>query len=241
MSNDTWFYARGSQQFGPVTLDVLRGLAQSGQLWPNDLVWVAGMTNWVEARLAQELAPVYHAAAMPGAPPPMPPFASPMASPGAGTSPYPVQYCTPQPAIAYAGFWLRFVAYIIDTILLNVVSIIPGFIFGVIYAIANGGRVADNDPLLTVGAYTIGIVIAWIYFALMESSSKQATLGKMALGLTVTDEHGRRVSFKQASGRFFGKILSGLIFGVGFMMAGFTERRQALHDTLAKTLVVRRR
>lgn len=73
----------------------------------------------------------------------------------------------------------------------------------------------------------------------MESSAWQATLGKKILGLKVTDLAGNRISFARASGRFFGKILSGMILGIGFLMAGFTERKQALHDILAGCLVLR--
>jgi uncharacterized RDD family membrane protein YckC len=73
----------------------------------------------------------------------------------------------------------------------------------------------------------------------MESSSWQATLGKKILGLRVTDLAGNRITFARASGRFFGKILSGMILGIGFLMAGFTARKQALHDILAGCLVLR--
>jgi uncharacterized RDD family membrane protein YckC len=82
-------------------------------------------------------------------------------------------------------------------------------------------------------------MLSWIYYASMESSSWQATLGKKILGLKVTDLAGNRISFARASGRFFGKILSGMILGIGFLMAGFTQRKQALHDILAGCLVLR--
>ncbi|MGB6469852.1 MAG: RDD family protein, partial [Candidatus Acidiferrales bacterium] len=68
----------------------------------------------------------------------------------------------------------------------------------------------------------------------------QGTLGKRALGLLVTDLEGRRVSFGRASGRYFGKIVSALILMIGFIMAGFTEKKQALHDMLAGCLVLRK-
>ena len=73
----------------------------------------------------------------------------------------------------------------------------------------------------------------------MESSRRQATLGKMALGIRVTDLDGRRVSFARASGRWFGKILSSLIFGIGYLMVAFTEKKQGLHDMIAGTRVMR--
>jgi uncharacterized RDD family membrane protein YckC len=72
----------------------------------------------------------------------------------------------------------------------------------------------------------------------MESSSKQATLGKLALGIVVTDLNGNRISFGRATGRYFGKIVSGMIFAIGYIMAGFTEKKQALHDMIASCLVV---
>jgi len=75
----------------------------------------------------------------------------------------------------------------------------------------------------------------------LESSARQATLGKMAVGIVVTDERGARISFGRATGRFFAKFLSMLILYVGYLMAAFTEKKQGLHDVLAGTLVVRRR
>jgi uncharacterized RDD family membrane protein YckC len=72
----------------------------------------------------------------------------------------------------------------------------------------------------------------------MESSTSQATIGKMLMGIKVTDMNGHRISFARASGRFFGKALSKLIVYIGFIMAAFTEKKQGLHDILAKTLVI---
>ena len=86
----------------------------------------------------------------------------------------------------------------------------------------------------------IAAVAKWLYFAYLESGEKQATWGKQALGIYVTDLAGQRVAFGRATGRFFAKIVTGLIpLGIGFIMAGFTERRQALHDMIASTLVLR--
>ena len=87
--------------------------------------------------------------------------------------------------------------------------------------------------------YYLEFLLTWLYYAIMESSSKQATVGKMALGIVVTDLNGKRVSFGRATGRHFGKILSGLILGFGFIMAAFTEKGQALHDIIAGCLVLR--
>ncbi|MCY7409592.1 MAG: RDD family protein, partial [Chitinophagales bacterium] len=89
-----------------------------------------------------------------------------------------------------------------------------------------------------IGLITSGIVLNWLYYAFMESSTKQATLGKMALNIKVTDMQGNRITFLNATGRYFGKIISSLIMGIGYIMAGFTEKKQALHDIVAGTLVV---
>ena len=86
--------------------------------------------------------------------------------------------------------------------------------------------------------YVVVMVVDWLYFALQESSAAQASLGKRAFGLKVVDERGERIEFGRATFRFFSKILSGLILGVGFLMAGFTARKQTLHDMLAGTFVV---
>jgi uncharacterized RDD family membrane protein YckC len=86
---------------------------------------------------------------------------------------------------------------------------------------------------------TIALLGNWIYEAAMESSSKQATVGKMALGLKVTDLEGRRISFARATGRHFAKLISGMILLIGYIMAGFSQRKQALHDMIAGTLVQR--
>ncbi|GAB3820472.1 hypothetical protein GCM10028895_20670 [Pontibacter rugosus] len=83
----------------------------------------------------------------------------------------------------------------------------------------------------------ISAFVGWLYYAGFESSAKQATPGKQLFGIFVTDTQGYRLSFARASGRYFGKMLSGLILLIGYIMAAFTKRRQALHDMLASTLV----
>ncbi len=137
----------------------------------------------------------------------------------------------------YAGFWKRFAAYLIDSVILGIVGLI-------ISAIANGAY----DPVYMDGAvaYNPGsgmatwilILVGWIYFAVMESSVKQGTLGKIALGIKVTDLNGARISFGRATGRHFAKIISTIIILIGFLMIAWTKQKQALHDKIAKCLVV---
>jgi uncharacterized RDD family membrane protein YckC len=135
---------------------------------------------------------------------------------------------------AYAGFWRRFAAWFIDTIILMVGGLIISFAFGVVIT-----RVGVSGESREGAGKILGILVGWLYHALMESSTRQATLGKMALGLMVTDLNGQRVSFARATGRHFAKIVSALILFIGFIMAGFTSRKQALHDMIASCLVVR--
>lgn len=84
------------------------------------------------------------------------------------------------------------------------------------------------------------IVATWLYFAVMESSPWQATLGKKLLGLHVTDLNGQRLTLGRATGRTLAKYLSSMTMGIGYLLCGFTERKQALHDVVAKCLVLRR-
>lgn len=167
--------------------------------------------------------------------------------------------------VFYAGFWIRFLAHIIDQIVLGIVSsfiYVPIiFIFGLSVLPFNNLDDLDNfsavsyqfetyDDQQSVAVFAafifsmiiigmISMILHWLYYTLMESSSKQATLGKMALGLKVTDEAGKRITFGRASGRYFSKIISGLVFMIGYIIAGFTQKKQALHDMIAGTLVIR--
>lgn len=152
---------------------------------------------------------------------------------------------SPSPHPTYAGFWKRFAAHIIDKMILGVAVLV---IFVPLLAMIGISAMAQEDYepsinfLITfVAAYLIFIFLAftseWLYFAMMESM-KGATIGKMALGIKVTDMDGNMISFGRASGRYFGKFLSSLTLGVGYIIAGFSQQKQALHDILAKTLVV---
>jgi uncharacterized RDD family membrane protein YckC len=144
----------------------------------------------------------------------------------------------------YAGFLLRLVAYIIDSIILSVVFfVIIAIFFGSAF-LGMGTDPSETQLALFFISYLIailGLIVAqWIYFAMMESSKYQATIGKMAVGIIVTDMAGDPISFGRASGRYFAKILSGMIMMIGYLMAAFTERQQALHDIIAATLVMKK-
>jgi len=136
--------------------------------------------------------------------------------------------------MSYAGFWKRVTAAIIDVIITMIGGFVIGFVFGMV--VVAGGT---DDPAVLEGMGNIlGIILGWVYFAVMESSPTQGTLGKMALGIKVTDTEGNKIGFGKASGRHFGKIISAIILLIGFIMVAFTQKKQGLHDMMAGCLVV---
>lgn len=157
--------------------------------------------------------------------------------------PQPGQPAWATPANFYAGFWLRWVAYLIDGLLLGVVCVIIYALLMVATGIGVDGHDINPAGVILVFLVVLATIVGvWLYFAKMESSPRQATLGKSALSLRVTDMNGQRLSFGHASGRFFAKIVTALIpFAIGWIIAGFTEKKQAVHDFIAGTLVVRNR
>jgi uncharacterized RDD family membrane protein YckC len=145
-------------------------------------------------------------------------------------------------AAGYGGFWIRVVAYIIDAILLNIAFGILGLVTGLSMVPTHFTDYDSPDAYAAMGtAQLISLVITWLYFALMESSVRGATVGKMAVGLRVVTDQGNRLSFANATGRFFAKIISALILCIGFIMVAFTDRKRGLHDIIAGTLVIKAR
>ncbi len=133
------------------------------------------------------------------------------------------------PPPAFAGIWRRLAALLIDWLLLASVQGVLAMLIVLV----------SPDTVNLSRLFWVGAAIAWAYFSLFESSPAQATLGKVALGIKVTDAGGGAISFRRASVRYWCKLLSTLTLGVGWLLAAFTPRRQALHDLLAGTLVVR--
>lgn len=165
----------------------------------------------------------------------------------------------PAPVVAYAGFWLRVVAHLLDSLIIGVPVIIIALIFllstgfgSFLHNLPNPPNPPDPEEVVSRifgGAFIAGVVVlgslaivgTWLYYAGFESSSWQATPGKKVLNLAVTDMYGTRITFARASGRFFSKIVTELIpLKIGYILAGITERKQALHDMIASTLVLRR-
>lgn len=235
---EVWI-GRDGERHGPYKEDDVRQWLRSGQVSRDDLGWYEGLADWQPlAILFPEERPV---AASPSSAPPALPTQS-QSLPAAAV----------QPQESDAGFWKRVGAYLLDAIVLYIPGLLIQKMMGVDAAQAallDAQASAANDPSVIFAAlsqfytammpaFLVITVMTWLYFALCESSVWQATLGKLALGIRVTDMHGARISLPRALARYPAKLLSSLIFCIGFLMVAWTERRQGLHDFIVGTLVL---
>ena len=216
-----WYYILQGVQQGPVSDEEIRVLIDSCDLLPRDLVWHEGMNEWEAISQVPELRTP--------------------ADPGNGASALSVDTQMDVRGFArdgfpgYASFGRRLLAFLIDSLVLFGIGSILGLLLGPIL-VESGAEGVSEDRL---AADVLGLLIGWLYYGLMESSIRQATVGKMAMGIRVTDLNGDRISFARATGRHFGKILSGLILLVGYLMMLWSPRKQTLHDLMAGCLVTR--
>ena len=226
-----WHYAdRNHQQCGPVDEAELARLFRKGDIGLDSLVWHSALAQW---QALGDFSEQLGLQAVAPASPYMPPTSEvldeePIVNGG---------------EVVYAGFWKRVAAYFIDAIVVGMVGgIIGGMIGGVlgVMLLGAGGSSANTTGMLVIQglANLAGIALGVAYFGWMHSSSSMATLGKMAIGIKVVRPDGQRISFARAAGRYFGLIVSSLTLFIGFAMAGFTERKRALHDMMCDTVVV---
>jgi uncharacterized RDD family membrane protein YckC len=232
---EVWI-GRDGERHGPYSDGDIRQWLRSGQVSRDDLGWYEGLADW------QPLSVLF-------------PDEVANAAPQSFTA-APVSSVLPQTTAAtledYAGFWKRVAAYILDAIILYFPNLLIQKMMGgdaAEAAMKQAELAAPGDPHVMFAALMqyyhamtpallIITVITWLYFAVCESSAWQATIGKLALSIRVTDMLGARISFARALGRYPAKYLSALIFGVGFLMAGWTQHKQALHDLVVSTLVL---
>lgn len=230
---------RDGERHGPYKEDDVRQWLRTGQVSPKDLAWYEGLADW------QPLSVLFpdETVAMPPAQATDHPHAALDA---------PLPRMTTAALEDFAGFWKRVGAYILDAILLYLPNLLIMKMMGGDAAQATLKQAllaAPADQQAMLAAYehfysSIGVaivmttVLAWLYFAICESSAWQATVGKLALGIRVTDLQGSRISFPRALGRYPAKLLSTLILGIGFLMVAWTHRKQGLHDLIAGTLVL---
>jgi uncharacterized RDD family membrane protein YckC len=221
----SYHVAQNGTQLGVLSeQDIVNRLA-SGQLSNEDLFWTDGMADW------QPLGSKFRSpVTMPSPSAAAPASINPYAAPSSNVLPPSSRRLGEHP-----GFWRRFGAYFIDYIVGSVCGGIAGAIVGFM-----GGMAGADQDMLGIFGGVAGLITNWLYYALMECSASQATLGKMALGIIVTDMNGDRITFGKATGRFFGKIISSLILCIGFLMCAWTENKQCLHDMMAGCLLYKK-
>lgn len=213
-----WLNLGGEKTYGPYELDQLRIFQSEGTLGASAQLCQEGGMQWVPA--ASVLGPTNTVAP--------PPLRQPTVS-----APLGVQVGV-QGEFELAPFGKRAGAIIIDGLILSMGNWLIDRV-----ALEFVANVLGSWELAGFTLALLNLVIGWLYFVLLETSQKQATLGKMLVEIKVTDINGNRLGFGQATGRYFSKILSAIILGVGFLFPLWTPRKQALHDIIAGTLVLR--
>ncbi|MEQ1511960.1 MAG: RDD family protein [Lysobacteraceae bacterium] len=255
-----WYYSDAQRtQHGPVTAADLAALHTKGQLPAETLVWREGMSEWKPWRemirevieggapgdaRAEALVKAAEAAPDDGAYRPYAvaepsPYAPPQARVDAART------IVSGGRVVYAGFWKRVAASFIDSFIATALSYMVQIPMMMIMGVGMAGFGSGGDPfssgagIAMIGLiYVIAIGIPLLYFSWMHSSANQASLGKMAVGIKVVRTDGQRITFWRAFGRYFAYMLGGFTLGIGYVMAAFTERKQALHDMISDTLVV---
>jgi uncharacterized RDD family membrane protein YckC len=254
----SWYYADAGRQVGPVEESSLDELVRSGVVRDDTLVWREGMANWQPHSIAR------------GARPPVPIPAVPIAADSGFCSecgrPFPASQlvaignasvcatCKPVylqrvreggQAIGtrhYGGFWIRFVARIIDLVIvsvaLSIITIPLGALFGV-------GLLGVTDPLrqgaafaTIVGLYLLLSVVINFLYEVYFVSSRGGTPGKLILSLKIVHPDGSLLTVGQAVGRFFAYMLNAFTFYIGFIMAAFDDEKRALHDRIMNSRVI---
>jgi len=154
----------------------------------------------------------------------------------------------------YAGLGRRFVAFIVDFIIILLFDLVAMAVLGLTRGIQNSyfyfvqhiavetltpeGTMAALLGSILAAYGIVLIVIPWLYFAGFESSRSQATPGKLLMHIVVTDMTGNKPTFARVTLRHFTKFVSALIIFIGFLMIGLTKKRQGLHDSIAGCLVL---
>lgn len=246
LDRDAIYFARLGQRYGPIDVSAVRDLLEEGKLGADDHIWDPDLDDWVPVRRypflfsreVPEESGVQGVESAPAMPPPI------EAIDQSEESLY-----RPAPGLPYGGFVARAAAWLIDLLVLAVPEAL------LIYWIMSQMGL-DQEALAVLGEpgaeqnAALGefyqrlqlatLVMQGVYWTLMESSVWQATVGKRAMGLVVTDVHGHRLGMGRAFLRFLGRVLCGMTLGTGYLLVLITSRRQGLHDLLARTLVVRR-
>jgi len=243
---------QGNVPMGPFTRAQVAEKLQSGELSLESLAHVDGLSQWtplrdvlakVDGAVFPPAPPVVAVAPVDVAPPITPPAYSYAAT------------MAPPPHLVYATFWYRFAAHILDNLIVSVPFVIAWvmIVIAIMGASVFATAAQQNSPntntpsvafvgtlILLYLSLILGRFLAvWLYHAVLESGPHQSTWGKRVLGLKVTSYTGQRISFWHATGRYFSTFVTNMTMGIGYLMVAFTDRKQALHDMIAGTLVVK--
>lgn len=224
-SSEQWYWMNwNSERMGPILIDEMRSLVYSGAIQQNYLVWKTGMSDWVIASQT-ELSSAFIAVGQ-------------TIQPQHDSSKKPLKAISASNIdqndainFSYAGFWLRTRAAIIDGFIIGVLWY---GVFGVAAFYLFGKDL--NTPLFNL----LGWLFAWPYYAIQESSIKQATIGKRQVGLIVADHFGKRITFEKASARYFLKIISNFSLFIGYLFCVWSSKKQCLHDIISKCIIIKK-
>ncbi len=243
-----WFYVKNGAQAGPVDKAELDRLVQTGEIPPDTLVWMQGMASWqpysgpgavlaMDPSSTKAICVECH----------KPVEKSAMIQHGtswvcADCKPIFLQKLSEGVAVNssglhYAGFWIRAGAWILDSIILGLAITMPVFFVIFLVASAAGSKDASYLPFVNLLVQLVAIVARFAYFIFFVGKYG-ATPGKMICRIKIVDASGATIGYGRATGRIFAQVLSGLICGVGYIMAGFDEEKRALHDRICNTRVV---
>lgn len=222
--DEKWYVRTENETLGPYDGWRVKELIESGQIGRNTLIARVGAPEWSSVK-------------------DIPAFAGLVAAKGRGLAP------VAQPAMAggevrYAGFWIRALAYLIDYVIVNVIVIAVSGLVGLIIGLVVGGLAAQRGEQATLPESVsliggvVGLVIVLTYYIRFNSSQWQATPGKRMLGIHLIKADGQPIGAWLACGRYLAYIVSALPVGIGFMMAGWSEEKKALHDIICGTRVI---
>ncbi len=257
LDRDAIYYARLGQTYGPIDLEALRDLLTEGKVGADDHLWDPDLEDWIPVRrypFLFETAPaerILQEGENPSAVSTPPPPLEAIDEEEATRLSLEVDLSgrPPAPELPLAPLRLRFAAWFVDILILTIpvtVLLIVLIDRSGLHADALAGMqdLSEEDSAILQRIYdqlSWGVLVMQaFYWTLLESSRWQATLGKRMMGLVVTDTRGYRLSWQRALLRYLGRVLCGITLGVGFTLALITERRQGLHDLIARTLVMRR-
>jgi uncharacterized RDD family membrane protein YckC len=255
---DWYYHLPGQGRIGPLDADDVRDAYRDGRVQRDTLAWHVGARDWQPLDRFSEALGLDGMASPVFAPPPLPltPAAtasealdrvSPYAPPRAALSEASDYLADAAGEIVYAGFWKRVAALMIDALVVAVAYYVVMIVAVIAFGVGMTGLFSGNPSTspgtlaLLMGLIYLGYpVISGLYYVSMESSSTQATLGKMAVGIKVADDDGRRLGRGRALGRWASHLVCYLTLYIGYVMAAFTQRKRGLHDMVAGTLVIDR-